>query len=425
MRMLGGLEGSPIANAFAEARDAVRLSASNEKRAMASPSQKSIRFNLKRWLPGLLTASTVVLAVVGAALHVSVSKSEPARRESAGAAAVLTVESVPVRTRDWPQVVAANGNIAPWQEAVVAAAVGGLRITDVLVDVGDTVKRGQPLARFDQATLRSDVAALAADEMQAKAAASRATAEFARAKELHASDGISEQDLLRDRTQAETTQAQLAAAQARLKTREIQLEQADVTAPDDGVITSRSVSLGAVEPAGQELFRLIRRSRLQWQGELSEKQLSIVRAGQAVRIDLPDGTQALASVSHLDPRISTVTRLGLVYADINSGSNARAGMFASARIELASAPAHVVPAASVINRDGLSVAAVLVRGNAQVTVDLRHVTTGRQVGNEVEILSGLRDGDEVVARGAAFLSQGDAVLIAPSRQKPSAQGWPT
>ena len=392
---------------------------------MAPTCKNSIRFNVSKWTPGLLTASTVVLAIVGAALHVSVAKSEPAHHESAGGAAVLTVESVPVRTRDWPEVVTANGNIAPWQEALVAAAVGGLRATDVLVDVGDVVKRGQPLARFDQAGLRSDIAALAADAMQAKAVASRATAEFSRAKELHASDGISEQDLLRDRTQAEIAQAQLAAAQARLKTREIELEQADIKAPDDGVITSRSVNLGSVEPAGQELFRLIRRSRLQWQGELSERQLSIVRAGQAVRIDLPDGTQALASISHLDPRISTATRLGLVYADINPGSNARAGMFASARIELPSASARVVPSASVISRDGINLAAVLVRSNAQVTVDLRHVTTGRQVGNEIEVLTGLNDGDEVVARGAAFLSQGDAVLIAPSRQKPSAQGWPT
>ncbi len=384
---------------------------------------QATRSALVRNRPAVLMIATVVIATTGTAIYLRSGTTDAATNKHVSPpVAALTVTSAIVQSREWPQVIEANGSIAAWQEASVDTVVGGLRVSDVLVDVGDVVTRGQALAHFDLDTVRAAQAALRADLSQARALATRADAELARAQELHGGGAISEQDLLQSRTQAATTHAQVAAAQAHLEVQDLQLKQAVIVAPDAGVITSRSVSLGAVEPAGQELFRLIRRNRLQWQGEVTAAQVSSVHSGQLVRIVLPDGSSATGRVARVAPGMNAQTRLGLVFADIDGGSNARAGMFAAARIELPASPARVVPAVSVLIRDGRNVVALLEKGRDGPVVSIRRVTVGRRSGSEVEITEGLGSDARVVARGANFLDDGDLVKLSDGNQKPGLEG---
>ncbi len=371
----------------------------------------------------VLTFAATVIAMIGVVISSHSEKADTSTAEHAvRPVAALTVTSATVQSRDWPQVIEANGSIAAWQEASVGTVVGGLRVSDVLVDVGDVVTRGQTLAHFDLDIVRASQAALRADLSQARALAARADAELARAQELHDGGAVSEQDLLQSKTQAATTHAQVAAAEAHLEAQDLQLKQAVIVAPDAGVITSRSVSLGAVEPTGQELFRLIRRNRLQWQGEVTATQVSSVHSGQLVRIVLPDGTSATGRVSRVAPDMNAQTRLGVVFAEIDSGSNARAGMFAAARIELPPRPARVVPAVSVLIRDGHDVVALLEKGRDGPVVSIRRVVVGRRVGNEVEITDGLSGDARVVARGANFLGDGDLVNLSDADPKLGLEG---
>lgn len=104
------------------------------------------------------------------------------------------------------------------------------------------------------------------------------------------------------------------------------------------------------------------------------------------------------------------TRLGTVYADIATASHARAGTYTSACIELLARSALVVPAASVLSRDGRSVVAVLTGDSGHSTISMDRVTTGRRRGDEVEIVDGLNERDLVV-RGASFLGDGDQVRL--------------
>jgi RND family efflux transporter MFP subunit len=385
-------------------------------------STRALRIALGRHRPALLMIATVAIGIAGAAIYSRGGTTGASKAESPTPVAALTVTSAVVQSRDWPQAIEANGSIAAWQEASVGTVVGGLRVSDVLVDVGDVVQRGEPLAHFDLDVVRAAQAALRADLMQARALAARADADLARANELHGGGAISEQDLLQSRTQAATTQAQVAAAEAHLEAQDLQLKQAVIVAPDSGVITSRSVTLGAVEPAGQELFRLIRRNRLQWQGEVTAAQVSSVHSGQLVRIVLPDGTAATGHVVRIAPGMNAQTRLGTVFADVDGGSNARAGMFAAAHIELPSSPARVVPAVSVLIRDGRSVVALLENGRDGPTVSIRRVTVGRRSGDEVEIVDGLSGNARVVARGANFLGDGDLVKLSDAHPKPGLEG---
>ncbi len=318
----------------------------------------------------------------------------------------LTVTSAAPRHAIWPATLQAVGAIAAWHEASVGAQIGGYQLLDVLVDVGDQVKKGQVLARIDPALLQ-------ADEVQLKAGYEQADANRQRALTLKSSGSISEQEVLQLVTQAKSAAALLAAKQ-------LQLRYAEVVAPDDGVISSRTATLGAVVSVGQELFRLIRKNRLEWRGELTAEQLALIAPRQSVALTLPDGSTAAATVRQVAPSLDSQSRLGIVYADLEPGSRARAGMYVSGRIVQSKNPALVIPAESVVIRDGRSYVLKLADRSATPKVSLQAVTVGRREGADVEILQGLADGDRLVVQGAGFLNDGDVVRIIDGAAAPVA-----
>jgi RND family efflux transporter MFP subunit len=306
----------------------------------------------------------------------------------------MTVTSTSVAQVQWPAVIETSGAVQPWQEAVIGAQVSGLRLAEVRANVGDRVRRGQILARYDAELLKADQARLAASAEQAEA-------NWQRASLLKDTGSMSTQDLLQYQTQAQIAKAQLRSTQ-------LQIEYADVVAPDDGLISSSSATLGAVSSNGQELFRLIRKGRLEWRGEFAAEQLVRIAAGMPVRLRLPSGATVTGKIRQIAPSVDGKTRLGVVYADLDDVSGVRAGMYVAGSVELARTPALTVPGASLVLRDGRSYVFRL-GGDGRVQQQL--VSTGRRQGNDVEILSGLAAGDRVVARGAGFLNDGDNVHV--------------
>lgn len=350
--------------------------------APAMPGRKSL-------IAFALSASVTVGGLLVLAPH-STATPAPSRP-----AAALTVTVAAATQAQWPAALEASGAIAPWQEAMIGAQVSGLRLAEIRVNVGDRVKRGQVLAIFDADLLRADEARLKASWQQAEANRQRAL-------QLKGSGGISEQDVLQYMTQADVAKAQLQSTQ-------LQLRYAEVTAPDDGLISARSATVGAVSGSGQELFRMIRQNRLEWRGELTAVQLAQVKPGQRIDLSLPDGATASAKVRQMAPSLDSQTRLGIVYADIEPGGTARAGMYAKGKVVLTESPAVTVPAASVVIRDGRSYVPKLADGDR---ISLQAVTVGRRQGNAMEIVSGIRTGDKVAVQGAGFLNDGDLVRIA-------------
>ena len=310
----------------------------------------------------------------------------------------LTVTTATPRSVIWPITITASGSIAAWQEASVGAQIGGYQIVEVRVNVGDQVRRGDVLARFDSALLRAEEAQLLANDEQAIADRDRALA-------LQREGAISDQEVLKLVTAAKVSAALLAS-------KRLQLRYTDVVAPDDGVISARSATLGAVPAPGEELFRLIRDGRLEWRGELTAAQLSSVNKGQSVELALPDGSTAFARVREIAPSLDERSRLGVIYADITPGSHARAGMFANGNIVVGTATALVVPAECVVIRDGRTYVVKLADEHETPAVTLQAVTLGRRRSDEVEIVSGITEADMLMKAGAGFLSEGDFVRIA-------------
>lgn len=327
------------------------------------------------------------------------------------AALAIAVTDAPARWVDWPVQLDASGAIAPWQEAVIGAQVGGLQLTELYVGPGDSVRRGQLLARFETQALRAEVAQAHAVLRQAQAQAAQAVANRDRALQLRIMGGMSEQEISQSVTHAETATAQVESSQAQLDLRQLQLGYATVLSPDDGVISTRSATVGTVGTVGDELFRLIRQNRLEWRGELTAQQLAQAAEGQAVTLALPDGQHADATVRQIAPALDANTRLAIAYADIIPGSSARAGMYAQGRIALAHRPALVVPAGSLVIRDGRSHVFTLGTHQDAQQASLRAVTIGRRQATDVEIVEGLVEGDRVLVQGAGFLNDGDSVRV--------------
>jgi RND family efflux transporter MFP subunit len=340
-----------------------------------------------------------------------------------GAVPALTVTVAKATAEQWPEEVRATGAIEPWQEAVVSAEVGGQRLVEILAEVGDSVRAGQVLARFETATLRAEEAELRASVQQAEAALREAEANRERALALREQRLISEQEATRQLTQADVARAQLAGAEARLATQRLRLSFTDVEAPDAGVVSARSATLGAVAQTGEELFRLIRQGRLEWRGELTAPQLARVGPGDAVLLSLPGGERVSARVRQVAPTLRDETRLALLYADLPVDTAARAGMYAEGTILLGETPAVVVPSASVVIRDGRNYVFTLVDEGAAARISARPVEVGRRAGDRVEIRAGLEAGVRVVEQGAGFLNDGDLVrVVAAPRSAGSGDG---
>ncbi|MDL2410027.1 efflux RND transporter periplasmic adaptor subunit [Rhizobium calliandrae] len=328
--------------------------------------------------------------------------------EQAGAPA-LTVSLAQPAQRDWPETVPASGWLKPWQDAIIASETSGLRITDVLVDVGSVVKKGQTLVRLSQDSVLAELRKQEAAVVTAKANLAKATANADRARQLRSSGALSAEKITEYFADEQTATASLASEEAALDSEKIKLAQTTITAVDDGLITSRSANLGAVVSTGTELFRLVRQQRVEWQAEVSARHLPSIWEGQKATINGPDGRQIEGKVRLVGPSVSTDTSRAIVYVALPADIRPRIGLYVMGNIELQTTPALTVPETAIVFRDGISY--VFTSGEGQRVRRIR-VETGRRNNGEVEIVVGIDRSSKVVTAGGAFLSDNDLVKIA-------------
>ena len=322
----------------------------------------------------------------------------------------LTVTVTRAQTQNLSQRVSANGTVAAWQEASIGAEIGGLRLTEVRVNVGDQVKAGQVLAVFAADNVLAEINQAKAAMNEAKAVAAEAQANADRARALQPSGVISAQQFNQSLTAEATAKARVESAQALMAVHELRLRQTQVKAPDSGVISSRSASVGAVVGLGTELFRQIRGNRLEWRADMVSSDLFQIKAGQKVHIQAAAGGTVTGTVRMVAPTVDGQNRTGTVYVDLpsNAMSSLKPGMYARGDFEFGSSSAAMVPQQSVVIRDGFSQIFVV---QADQRVKLYKVNLGRRQGELLEVTSGLPAEANVVVRGAGFLTAGDLVKV--------------
>lgn len=369
----------------------------------------------------LVTGAVALVALLAAAAALWTQRpAAAADAPDAKAPSVLTVSAVTARTEVWPETVQGSGPLAAWQEIIVSPETGGLRIAELLVDVGASVQRGQLLARLADESVQADLRKQQAAVAQARATLDQAVSNLQRAKMVEGSGALSAQKVEDYRIGEATSRAALASAEAELDSIELKLRHTRIVAVDDGIVSSKSAVLGNVVSAGAEMFRLVRQGRVEWRPELDARQVSTLSVGQRAQVTLPSGEQVEGRVRLVGPTLSTSTGRATVYVSLPATSAARPGMFANGSIEFGPRPAQTLPQTSVTLRDGRAYVYLLDAGDK---VGSRPVTTGRRHGTRVEV-AGLPDGARVVAEGGAFLSEGAQVTVVPAVEVARAQQGP-
>lgn len=329
---------------------------------------------------------------------------------AAAARPALTVTVTTGEVATVPRELLATGDIVGWQEAVIAPEIGGYRVQDVLVDVGDQVRKGQELVRLSTELLAADVAAKAAALKQAEANELDAAAALRRGESVVAAGALSAAELDRLRAAATSATGRVEAARAELLAARTRLGLAHIRAPDDGIITSRVAAVGQVVQVGTELLRFLRGGRLEWRAQIPESQLALVQPGQSATIDTPSGRSLTGTVRRVGPLVRAGDRNAIAYVDLDGSGEIVSGMFGRGRLRLGERQGLLLPGSAIVNQDGYSYVFVL---GAKDIVERRRVTTGVALGERVEILDGLKRGDRIVDRGAGLLKDGDLVRVVP------------
>jgi len=297
---------------------------------------------------------SVLLLVSGISCLLNSSRAEETANVEKTAVALsrpaLTVRTTTLRVDKWAHTLEANGSIIPWQEAVISAQVQGLRIAEVKVSIGDYVKQGDVLLTLDNFTPSS---------------------------------------------------SDLSSPLSR---------QARIVAPDSGIISLASATVGSIPKSGAELFRLIRKGRLEWRPELTADELMLIRKGMTAEIKVGDGRYVKGKVRAISPSVDMQTRYGYALVSLPDKDRIVAGAFARGSFDISGGKKslNTLPQSAVMQRGNISY--VLVVGDDN-HVHERPVITGQRKGNRVQIKRGLKANEPVIESGGPFLTEGDVVQV--------------
>jgi RND family efflux transporter MFP subunit len=392
-------------------------------------------------------ARTLIIAAFAAGVVGGVSatplRAQAAKDKPAGAAAITpSVTVAQARLGDIAETVIVGGTLVAREEVLVAAQVEGLAITEILVEEGQGVAKGQVLARLSRETIDTSLAQNTAQIARAEAAIAQtrntiseaqaaqgaAAASFDRTRQLR-KDGIASAETFdqREATARQTTarlafareqlrlaEADLALSKAARRELEIRLARTDIRAPAGGVVSRRSARVGAIAAgAGEPLFRLIEDGAIELEADVAEASLVRIKAGQpAWARPAGFGEDVQGKVRLVSSEVSRTTRLGRVRIALADSAGLTIGAFARGRIEVARSKGVLVPLSAVqFGAQGTQAQVV-----GQGRVEVREVRTGLRQNGLIEIVSGVQPGEEIVLVAGSFLRHGDRVnaVAAPS-----------
>ena len=309
--------------------------------------------------------------------------------------------------------VSLTGLISAVNDMPIGVEGDGGRVSAVLVEPGDHVKRGQVLARLNPLTAQSQVDSAQASLEELKADAASARAEYERATK--ARDSFSVEEFERRRTAAVTAEAKAKAAEAQLSTARTVWQRTTVVAPSDGIVLTRAAEVGQIAmPGSPALFRLARDGAIEMRGEVAEQDMPRPQGGpgQRMKVRLDGVADPFAGrVWQVGAVIDGVTRQGTVRIALPAANqNLRPGAFARADIQAGATVGVIVPQTAVLS-DEQGTYTLIVGANDRVERRAINVVGARAQGLLVD--RGLTGNERVVAVAGAFLRAGEQVKVAP------------
>lgn len=328
--------------------------------------------------------------------------------------AVLSVETVIPSQESIGNMLTADGTISAKDTANVSAKVNGVAIERILVEEGDRVKAGQVLAVFDTDAMEQQVVQAQADVAEAEATLANASADAARVLPLLDIDAISKQEADRYRTSELRARASLQASKARLSNQQLNLENAKVVAPVNGIISDKMVEVGMVA-GGEPLFTIIKNGVLEWRADIDPKLIGDVTIGTPVKVSLPRDQSVMGQVSRIAPTADNNRQI-TIYVSLAANPAVRAGMYQTGEFMLGSASMQTVPNSAIVSNDGYDYVMLVTDVKTQNDKTLgriqqQRVTLGERIGDSVALTEPLPADSRLVKQGGSFLNDGDLVRI--------------
>lgn len=353
-------------------------------------------------------ALAVLLACAGCGKKAEVAKEEPkGPRPVPVTAASATVKTVELREES-------VGYIEASEIPAVSAEAPG-RVERVLKDNGDSVKKGDVLAKLDDTDLKLRHLAARADAARVETLALNAEKNLGRLKPLLEQGVVSEQAWDDASAQLSALREQLSAARAGLSAAERDLAKAVIRSPVSGIVQNRMVGAGDYVGPGKPVYQITNDERVQAHLPFPEALATKIRVGQKVRLSTPVDPEnpVEGTVSEIRPSVAQGTRAIDVIVSRKNPGKWRSGASVNGSILLGQRPgAVVVPAICVVLRPAGEVVYLLEEGKARQAV----VETGVRGDGVVEILKGLKGDETIVADGAAFLTDGALVKVSGPAQ---------
>ena len=358
-----------------------------------------------RWRRTGLIVLVIVVALVGTwALF---GRAKPATPVAPAAPLPQVTVVVPGRTTVADQI-RVTGSIAARRDMPVGVQGEGGMVTQVLVDAGNFVARGQVLARIDHSVQVQQVAAMAAGIKSAQADAALAQAELDRAGKLVGKGFISKADIDRKTATRDAALAKVSVARAQTSEMQARLGRLDIRAPSAGLILARNVEAGQVVGAGgAALFRMAEGGVLEMRAQVAEQDLARLKAGMPAEIrPVGSATTYRGRIWLIDPVIDNISRLGTARVAVAYSPGLRVGAFANASIAAGEATQPVLPQSAVMVDDKGSFVFVV---GADGKVARQPVKVGAVNAGGLSIASGLTGTEHVVLSAGAFLAPGEKV----------------
>jgi len=287
------------------------------------------------------------------------------------------------------------GTVRSKQRSMVEAKVSG-RVLQYLVSPGQMVKANETIATLDVQEIQAKVD-------QAKAGLEQAQREYERQKQLVSSGATTKQEF-------DAADSRLKIATAGVSEAETMMGYAKVTAPFDGVVTRKLADVGDLAMPGKPLAEVEAPNQLRFEADLPEAVLERVKLGDEMQVMLSAGkAPTKAKVSEISPIADPVSRTFRVKLDMTTTDGLRSGQFGRVAVPVAETKVLSVPASAVSKRGQMEIV-FAIKDNKAI---LRLVKTGKALGEKMEILSGLEEGEQIVVDNVAALRDGQPMTIEP------------
>lgn len=370
----------------------------------------------RRWPLAAAGGGALVIALTGALAFAN--RTDSADAEKAAEPETQVVTSIAVSERSFTGRATVSGEARPVDDIQVFAPVAGVRITQVLVDAGDYVQAGQPLARLDAGVAQAQLRAAEALMEEAKVEETRAAGDYARALAIEDSGALSQEAIAARKASANAASARMAAQMAALAEVNARLQGGFVRAPAAGMVLTRTARVG--EFADQRaLFRIAGANRLEVAAEVSEADVLALKKGQRAQFRLSDGSTVTGTLRRPPVAIDSQRRTGEALFDLPRDTRIRSGMYLRGEVVIDQRMALAAPQTAVSYSTGKPSVFVLSQDNRARQIE---VVLGPREGDWVAVLDGLDPGQMIAAAGGGLLQDGDRVRSVAASAAPASTG---